>query len=69
MKAFLYIFLISTLLFLFFIAVLGIINYLKKKRTGCFGNHECVIYKGEKVRCPACELREYQAKNQEKKVQ
>jgi hypothetical protein len=68
MKAFLYIFLITTVLFLFFITLWGIINHRRKKRTGCSGNHDCVVYKGEKVTCPACDLREYQSEKNAKKV-
>ncbi|MDZ8117885.1 hypothetical protein [Pontiella agarivorans] len=49
----------------FFIAVpLGIlasINALRKKQPGCSGSHDCVVYKGEKVMCPSCELKELKA--------
>jgi DNA-binding helix-hairpin-helix protein with protein kinase domain len=43
------------------LAVLATINALRKKQPGCSGSHDCVVYKGEKVQCPSCELREYQA--------
>jgi hypothetical protein len=46
------------------LAVLALINALRKKQPGCSGSHDCVVYKGEKVQCPSCELREYQAAQQ-----
>lgn len=46
------------------LAVLAIINAFRKKQPGCSGSHDCVVYKGEKVQCPSCELREYQAAQQ-----
>ncbi len=44
------------------LSLLGWINSLRKKKTGCAGNHDCVVYKGEKVTCPSCDLREFKAK-------
>ncbi|MEN7973406.1 MAG: hypothetical protein ABFR47_06190 [Verrucomicrobiota bacterium] len=43
------------------LGILGLINKMRKQQTGCSGNHDCVVYKGEKVQCPSCELREYNA--------
>jgi len=44
------------------LGILALINQLKKKKIGCSGNHDCVVYKGEKVQCPSCDLREFQAR-------
>lgn len=49
------------------LAILAIINAMRKKQPGCSGSHDCVVYKGEKVQCPSCELREYQASLQAEK--
>ncbi|VGO13714.1 hypothetical protein PDESU_02271 [Pontiella desulfatans] len=43
------------------LALLATINAMRKKQPGCSGNHDCVVYKGEKVQCPSCELREFKA--------
>jgi len=43
------------------LGILALINALRKKQPGCSGSHDCVVYKGEKVQCPSCELREFQA--------
>lgn len=43
------------------LGILATINTLRKKHPGCSGSHDCVIYKGEKVQCPSCELRELKA--------
>lgn len=43
------------------LGILGLINTLRKKQPGCSGNHDCVVYKGERVTCPSCDLREYKA--------
>lgn len=43
------------------LGVLGLVNRLRKKQPGCSGDHDCVVYKGEKVQCPSCEMREYKA--------
>lgn len=53
-----------TLALLFTAVPLGIlasINALRKKQPGCSGSHDCVVYKGEKVMCPSCELKELKA--------
>ncbi len=41
------------------LGILATINALRKKQPGCSGSHDCVVYKGEKVQCPSCELREF----------
>jgi hypothetical protein len=41
------------------LGILALINTLRKKQPGCSGSHDCVVYKGEKVQCPSCELREF----------
>jgi hypothetical protein len=46
------------------LGILALINSLRKKQPGCSGSHDCVVYKGEKVQCPSCELREYKAAQQ-----
>ena len=43
------------------LGILALINALRKKQPGCSGSHDCVVYKGEKVQCPSCELREFKA--------
>ncbi|VGO21248.1 hypothetical protein [Pontiella sulfatireligans] len=43
------------------LSILGLINALRKKQPGCSGSHDCVVYKGEKVQCPSCDLREFKA--------
>ena len=58
-------FLILASITLFFtiaaLGCLGFINFLRGRQPGCSGSHDCVIYKGEKVMCPSCELREMKA--------
>jgi len=41
--------------------ILGMINKLRKQQPGCSGDHDCVVYKGERITCPSCDLREYKA--------
>lgn len=41
--------------------ILGLINALRKQQPGCSGNHDCVVYKGERITCPSCDLRELKA--------
>ena len=43
------------------LGILASINMLRKKQPGCSGSHDCVVYKGEKVMCPSCELKEFKA--------
>jgi len=51
------------------LGILALINALRKKQPGCSGSHDCVVYKGEKVQCPSCELREYKAAIQAQKTE
>lgn len=51
------------------LAVLTVISALRKKQPGCSGSHDCVVYKGEKVQCPSCELREFHAAQEAAKKQ
>ena len=50
------------------LGILALINTLRKKQPGCSGSHDCVVYKGEKVQCPSCELREFKAAQQTEQV-
>jgi hypothetical protein len=43
------------------LGLLALINGLRREKPGCSGNHDCVVYKGERITCPSCDLREYQA--------
>jgi len=43
------------------LGMLAAINALRRKKPGCSGSHDCVVYKGEKIQCPSCEQREAQA--------
>jgi hypothetical protein len=47
------------------LGILALINSVRKKQPGCSGSHDCVVYKGEKVQCPSCELREFKAQQTE----
>ena len=49
--------------------ILGLINTLRKQQPGCSGNHDCVVYKGERVTCPSCDLRELKAEIAAKKLE
>ena len=51
------------------LGILGLINALRKKQPGCSGSHDCVVYKGEKVMCPSCELREFKSQLEAQKQQ
>lgn len=51
------------------IGILGLINRLRKQQPGCSGNHDCVIFKGERITCPSCDLRELKAEIAAKKLQ
>lgn len=46
------------------LGILATINGVRKKQPGCSGSHDCVVYKGERVTCPSCDLREYKAAQQ-----
>ncbi len=61
MMAFLTLFSAALLLVGIPLGILATINALRKKQPGCSGSHDCVVYKGEKVQCPSCELREFKA--------
>ncbi len=51
------------------LGLLATINTLRKKQPGCSGSHDCVVYKGEKVQCPSCELREFKVELAAQKIQ
>jgi hypothetical protein len=51
------------------LGILATINTFRKKQPGCSGSHDCVVYKGEKVQCPSCELREFKAELAAQKLQ
>jgi hypothetical protein len=50
-----------------FLGSLAFINGRRKTKSGCSGEHDCVVYKGERVTCPACDLKEYNAQKELKK--
>lgn len=51
----------TIILFAVPMSILGIINKVRDRQPGCSGSHDCVVYKGEKVMCPSCEIREFKA--------
>jgi len=59
MKLFALLLLSTIFVFLIPICILGIINIARDRQPGCSGSHDCVIYKGERVTCPSCEIREF----------
>lgn len=61
MTAFIVLFTIVLVLTAVPLGVLGVINKLRKQQPGCSGDHDCVVYKGERITCPSCDLREYKA--------
>lgn len=61
MNTFFVLFAVALLLIGIPIGVLGLINALRKNQPGCSGSHDCVVYKGERVTCPSCDLREFKA--------
>ena len=61
MTTFIVLFAVALLLVGIPLGILGLINALRKKQPGCSGSHDCVVYKGEKVTCPSCDLREFKA--------
>lgn len=67
MISFLKLFGVALLIIAVPLGILAVINAMRKKQPGCSGSHDCVVYKGEKVQCPSCELREYQAARQAEK--
>ena len=50
------------------LGILGLINKLRKQQPGCSGDHDCVVYKGERITCPSCDLREYKAARNPKRI-
>ncbi len=69
MTTFLTLFVIALLFIGIPIGILATINALRKKQPGCSGSHDCVVFKGEKVQCPSCDLREFKAQLQAKQRQ
>jgi len=67
MTEFLTLFTIVLLLTAIPLGILATINALRKNQPGCSGDHDCVVYKGEKVQCPSCELKEYNAQLEARK--
>jgi hypothetical protein len=61
MTTFISLFLLALILVAVPLGLLGLINRLRKRQPGCSGSHDCVVYKGERVTCPSCDLREYKA--------
>ena len=61
MSAFILLFVSAVVLVGIPLGILCLINRLRRKKTGCAGNHECVVYKGERITCPSCDQREYDA--------
>ena len=65
MTHFITLFAVAFLLVVIPLGILALINSVRKKQPGCSGSHDCVVYKGEKVQCPSCELREFKAQQSE----
>lgn len=61
MTTFLTLFSIALILIGIPLGILGLINRLRKTQPGCSGSHDCVVYKGERITCPSCDLREFKA--------
>lgn len=61
MTSFLTLFAVVSIFIAVPLGILASINALRKKQPGCSGSHDCVVYKGEKVMCPSCELKELKA--------
>lgn len=61
MNTFLALFTVSLVFVAIPLGILASINTLRKKQPGCSGTHDCVVYKGEKVMCPSCEIKELKA--------
>jgi len=61
METFIALFALALVLMGIPLGILGLINQLRKQQPGCSGNHDCVVYKGERITCPSCDLREYKA--------
>lgn len=67
MKIFTLLLITTLILFVIPVGILGLINRIRDRQPGCSGSHDCVIYKGEKVMCPSCEIREFKAEMDLKK--
>ena len=67
MKIFTLLLTATLILFVIPVGILGFINRIRDRQPGCSGSHDCVIYKGEKVMCPSCEIREFKAEMELKK--
>lgn len=61
MTTFIILFALALVLVAIPLGILGLINKLRRQQPGCSGDHECVVYKGERITCPSCDLREYKA--------
>jgi hypothetical protein len=69
MTTFVTLFVIALIFIAVPIGILGLINGLRKSHPGCSGTHDCVVFKGERVTCPSCDLRELKAEIAAKKQQ
>lgn len=67
MKIFTLLLVTTLIVFAIPVGILGLINLIRDRQPGCSGSHDCVIYKGEKVMCPSCEIREFKAEMELKK--
>ncbi len=67
MKIFTLLLITTLVVFAIPVGILGLINLIRDRQPGCSGSHDCVIYKGEKVMCPSCEIREFKAEMELKK--
>ena len=67
MKIFTLLLITTLILFAIPVGILGLINRIRDRQPGCSGSHDCVIYKGERVMCPSCEIREFKAEMELKK--
>ena len=61
MTTFLTLFTVALVLMGIPLGILGTINALRKQHPGCSGSHDCVVFKGERVTCPSCDLRDLKA--------
>ena len=61
MTTFIPLFIVALVLIGLPVGALGLINKLREKQPGCSGDHDCVVYKGERITCPSCDLREFKA--------
>jgi hypothetical protein len=61
MTPFIALFIVALILISIPVGTLGLINKFREKQPGCSGDHDCVVYKGERITCPSCDLREFKA--------